>query len=327
MRTITLEEHFVTESFLRATGAYGKAAPPYMVKLRQKLLDLGSDRIAAMDEATIDYQILSLVSMGLDELDAATATPLVREINDDLAEAVRMHPGRLGGFAALALSDPKAAAIELERCITKLGFHGVLLDGTTGGLFLDDPRFLPIFEAAAQLGVPVYLHPAPPPEAVHEAYFSGLPDELGHLLSIAGWGWHAETGLHTLRLIVSGLFDRLPGLQLIIGHMGEGLPYAMARSSGILSRAANQLRQPVAAYFQSNIHLTTSGYFTQPPLRCALDVVGIDRLMFSVDYPFSPNTRGRAFLDDAARMLSIAEIEKLTHGNAEKLLKLSDQKL
>jgi len=168
----------------------------------------------------------------------------------------------------------------------------------------------------------LHLHPAPPPEPVRQAYFSGLPGELGHLLSIAGWGWHAETGLHTLRLIVSGLFDRLPTLQLIIGHMGEGLPYALARSSGILSQAAPGLRQPVASYFHTNIHLTTSGYFTVPPLRCALDVTAIDRLLFSVDYPFSPNTRGRAFLDGLTALLSPEDIAKLTHRNAERLLGL-----
>jgi uncharacterized protein len=220
------------------------------------------------------------------------------------------------------LHDPEKAAQELDRCITRLGFLGALLDGTTGGLFLDDPRFLPVWEAAAALRVPVYLHPAPPPEKVREAYYSGLPGELGMLLSIAGWGWHAETGLHSLRLIVSGLFDRLPDLQVIIGHMGEGLPYALARSSAVLSRAAPHLRQPVAEYFRSNIRVTTSGYFTQPPLRCALEVIGIDRLTFSVDYPFSPNTNGRAFLDSLAGILSPEDHAKLSRRNAEKLLKL-----
>jgi uncharacterized protein len=322
MRTITLEEHFVTESFLRATGAYGKDLPAYMEALQPKLLDLGAGRIAAMDEAALDFQVLSLAAMGIDQLDAATANALARDVNDELAEAVRAHPSRLGGFATLALKDPDTAAVELERCVTQLGFHGALVDGTTDGLFLDDPRFLPIFEAAAHLGVPVYLHPALPPEPVKNAYFSGLPGELGHLLSIAGWGWHAETGLHTLRLILSGLFDRFPSLQLIIGHMGEGLPYALARSSGVLSQAAPHLRQPVAAYFKSNIHLTTSGYFSQPPLRCAMDVVGIDRLMFSIDYPFSPNGRGRAYLDSLQELLSSEDLAKLVHRNAEALLGL-----
>ena len=322
MRTITLEEHFVTQSFLKAVGTYGHSAPPQIAALQPKLLDLGAGRIAAMDEASIDYQVLSLASMGFDALDASEATAVARDVNDELADAARANPARLGGFASLALKDPENAAKELERCVSELGFHGALLDGTTGGLFLDDSSFLPVFEAAVHLGVPIYLHPAPPPEPVGRAYFSGLPGELGQILSIAGWGWHAETGLHTLRLIVSGLFDRLPDLELIIGHMGEGLPYAMARTSGILSRAAKNLRQPVAEYFQSNIHITTSGYFSVPPLRCAVDVTGADRLMFSVDYPFSPNTHGRKFLDDLSAELGADEIENLAHGNAERLLKL-----
>jgi uncharacterized protein len=316
MSTITLEEHFVTESFVRVTGG------PRFAELQPKLADLGGGRISDMDAAGIDLQVLSLASMGIDTLDAATATALTRDVNDELAAAVRANPTRFAGFAALALKDANSAAAELDRCITRLGFRGALVDGTTGGLFLDDSSFLPFWEAAAHLNVPIYLHPAAPPEPVREAYFSGLPGELGFWLSIAGWGWHAETGLHTLRLIVSGLFDRFPTLQLIIGHMGEGLPYALARTSGVLSRGAPHLRQPVAAYFQSNIHLTTSGYFTVPPLRCALDVVGLDRLLFSVDYPFSPNTRGRAFLDSLSGLLGPEDMAKLTFGNAGSLLNL-----
>lgn len=324
MRTIALEEHFVTRSSLDATGV--PLLPrvwPQGGELQPKLLDIGAGRIAAMDAASIDFQVLSLsAAIGLDALDAATACPLARDINDELADAVRAHPKRLGGFATLPLQDPAAAAKELERCVTRLGFSGALVNGTTGGLFLDDPRFLPVFEAAAHLGAPIYLHPAPPPEPVDRAYFSGLPGETGHLLSIAGWGWHAETALHTLRLIVSGVFDKVPSLQLIIGHMGEGLPFALARTSGILSGASPHLRQPVAAYFQSNIHITTSGYFTQAPLRCALEVIGIDRLLFSVDYPFASNASGRSFLDSVPEILGPDDMAKLTHGNAERLLKL-----
>jgi hypothetical protein len=322
MSTITLEEHFVTESFLRATGAHDRETPPQLAELQSKLLDIGAGRIADMDKSGIDLQVLSLAAMGFDALDADTASSLARDINNELAAAVRSHPERFGGFATLALKSPATAAAELERSVTRLGFHGALLNGTTGGHFLDDSRFLPVFEAAAHLGVPIYLHPAPPPLPVRDAYYSGLPSELGFLLSIAGWGWHAETGLHTLRLIVSGLFDRLPALQLIIGHVGEGLPYALARSSGILSHAAPHLRQPVADYFQSNIHLTTSGYFTLPPLRCALEVVGIDRLLFSVDYPYSPNSRGRALLDSLPEILGEEDLAEFTHRNAEHLLGL-----
>jgi predicted TIM-barrel fold metal-dependent hydrolase len=332
MRTITLEEHFLTQSFLKAVHG-DRPVPTPIARLQPRLLDIGDGRIAAMDEGGISMQVLSLASMGFDALDSAAATSLAHDVNNELAAAVRANPTRLAGFAMLNLKDPSAAAKELERCITQLGFVGALVDGTIAveganppSLFLDDPRFTPFWDAAAQLGCPVYLHPAPPPEAVRDAYYSGLPGErgadLGFLLSIAGWGWHSETAIHSLRLIVSGLFDRHPGLQLIIGHMGEMLPMALARTSAVLSNAATHLQRPVAEYFQSNIHVTTSGYFTQPPLRCALDVLGIDRLLFSVDYPFSATTQGRGFLHDAAEWLSEEDMAKLAHGNAERLLKL-----
>jgi predicted TIM-barrel fold metal-dependent hydrolase len=320
MRTITLEEHFVTMDFLKATGAYGAAAPPAMAAVQPKLLDLGAGRIAAMDEGGVDYQVMSLAAMGFDKLDANEATPLAADVNDELADAIKANPTRLGGFAALALKDPETAAQEFERCVMKLGFKGALVDGMIDGCFLDDPKFTPIFETAVKLKVPVYLHPAPPPETVQKAYYSRLPGEIGMLLSIAGWGWHAETALHTLRLITTGLFDRLPELQLIIGHMGEMLPMALARSSGILS-GPSHLRQSVADYFRTNIHLTTSGYFTQPPLKLAVEVVGLDRLMYSVDYPFSANGRGKKFLEEAGGWLGQQELEKLAYVNAEKLLK------
>ena len=322
MKIITLEEHFVTRDFLKATGAYGNAATPEIAAMQPKLLDLGAGRIDAMDESGVDLQVLSLAAMGFDTLSADTAIPLAADANDELAAAIKAHPGRFAGWALLPVKSPEKAAAELDRCVQKLGFVGALLDGTTDGLFLDDARFLPVWETAARLGVPVYVHPAPPPEKVKEVYFSGLPEPVAQLLSIAGWGWHAETGLHTLRLICSGLFDRLPELQVIIGHMGEGLPYALARSSGMLSGPA-KLKQTVADYFKTNLHVTTSGYFTLPPFQCAREVIGLDRLMFSVDYPFSPNTRGKAFLEAASATLTDSEMHALTHGNAERVLKLA----
>ncbi len=320
MRTITLEEHFVTQDFLKATGAYGQGTPPDLQQMQGKLLDLGDDRIAAMDEAGISVQVLSLAALGIDKLDAASATPIIAGVNDELQAAVQEHPDRFAGFATLALKDPPSAAKELERCVTTLGFKGWLVDGTIDGKFLDAPEFVPVWEAANALGIPVYLHPAPPPKPVADVYFSGLPGEAGHLLSIAGWGWHAENGLHILRLIVSGLFDRFPKLQVIIGHMGEGVPYALARSSGILSHAVPNLRQKVADYFQSNVHITTSGYFTRPPFACAREVLGLERMMYSVDYPFSPTTRGSDFLGSLD--LNDEERTALVYGNAAKLLKL-----
>lgn len=319
MKTIALEEHFVTASFLKATGAYGAAAPPRLQRMQAQLLDLGDGRIAAMDEGGVDLQVLSLTTL-VGSLEPASASAVLRDVNDELAAAVSAHPSRFAGFAALNTRDPESAAKELERCVNDLGFKGALLSGTTDGEFHDQPKFIPIFEAANALRVPVYIHPAPPPPAVKSAYFSGLPGETGLVLSIAGWGWHAETGLHSLRLIVSGLFDRFPELQVIIGHMGEGVPYALVRSNQLLTSVARHLKLSVGEYFHRNFHVTTSGYFTLPPFQCAYEVVGIDRLMYSVDYPFSANTEGRDFLNSLK--LSDDEKSKLTHRNAQALLKL-----
>ena len=245
MRTITLEEHFVTREFLKATGGEGEETSPELGALRDKLLDLGDGRLAAMDEAGIDVQVLSLAAIGINKLDAREESAVLRGVHEEAAAAVKAHPHRFKAFATPGLRRPQEAVKEIDRCIRELGFAGVLLDGTTDGKFLDAPEFFPVLEAIAGLGVPLYLHPAPPPEQIRDVYYAGLPGDLGHLLSIAGWGWHAETGLHMLRLIVSGVMDRLPNLRIIVGHMGEGVPYALARSSGILSGPA-KLKRSVA---------------------------------------------------------------------------------
>lgn len=320
MRIVTLEEHFITQNFLKATASYALPNPQLEI-LRAKLLDLGTGRIAAMDEAGVDMQVLSLTTIGIESLEAAYATTLIHDVNDELAAAVAANPDRLAGFANLALQDPHDAAQELERCVTTLGFHGALVNGLSGGAFLDDPSFTPLFEAAQALDVPIYLHPAPPPEPVEEAYFSGLPGVTGEMLSIAGWGWHVETGLHALRLIVSGLFDHFPRLQIIIGHMGENLPYSLARSAAILAPVCGHLQRPLTEYFHENFHVTTSGYSSHPPFLCALQVVGVDRMLYSVDYPFCEMTTGQAFLNGLS--LAPADWEKLTHKNAEALLRLN----
>ena len=313
MRTITLEEHFVTEDFARATGAFG----PQMDVIRPKLLDLAAGRLAAMDEAGVDVQVLSLAALGIDQLPGAEETAVLRGVHDELHAAIQAHPERFRGFATPPMKEPEEAIREIERCVRELGFVGVMLDGTVDGKFLDAPEFFPVLEAIEALDVPLYLHPAPPPKQVAEVYYAGLPGELGYLLSIAGWGWHAETGLHVLRLIASGLMDRLPRLRVIVGHMGEGLPYALTRSSAVLSRAA-KLQRSVAETFRERFYVTTSGYFTAPPFECARAVLGFDRLLYSVDYPFSPNTHGEEFL----RSLALPEHEEaaLRGGHAAAVL-------
>lgn len=319
MKTITLEEHFVTKDFLKATGTYGQSGPEWMQQVRERLLDLGDGRVAAMDEGGVSLQVLSLAAMGVDELAAAEQTAVLRGVHDELAAAVKARPDRLAGFATPGMRDPAAAVKELERCVTELGFKGVLLDGTTDGKFMDAPEFFPVLEAIEALGVPLYLHPAPPPKVVKDAYYSGLPGEAGMLLSIAGWGWHAEMGLHLLRLIVSGVLDRLPKLQVIVGHMGEGVPYALARSNGVLSLVTKG-RRSVTEVMKDQVWVTTSGYFTRPPFDCCREVLGLEKMMYSVDYPFSANTKGQDFL--AGLTLNESEMAALVHGNAARVLGL-----
>ncbi len=321
MRIITLEEHMTTPDILKAApmGASG-ASPAFTESLNAKLLDVGEGRLADMDAAGINMQVLSVSANAVDKLDPSTANALVRDANDRMAAAVRAHPDRFAAFAHLALQEPDKAAAEMERCVRQLGFKGAMLNGTVNGQFLDHPRFTPIFEAAQALDVPIYLHPAPPPAPVMDAYYSGLPGQLGFFLSTAGWGWHVETGMHSLRLIVSGIFDRFPRLNIIIGHMGENLPFSIARSEAVMGRGAAKLKRSIGEYFCEHFYLTTSGYFTTPPFLCMQQVVGIERIMFSVDYPFSPNSIGRKFLDNLA--ISPQDMEQITHRNAEKLLKL-----
>jgi predicted TIM-barrel fold metal-dependent hydrolase len=311
VRVIAVEEHFLSERVVD---------PPYREDIRQKLLDLADSRIAAMDAAGIDVQVLSHASPGAQKLDAATAVGLIREENDRLAELVGRRPDRLAAFAALPTAEPRAAAGELERAVRTLGMKGALINGPTGGRFLDDQLFWPILECAESLEVPVYVHPAPPSPAIVDAYYSGFSPQVNTALATGAWGWHIETGLHVLRLILAGVFDRFPRLQVVIGHMGEALPFMLRRAMGPLGVEVTGLQRPLPEYFRENLHLTTSGFFSVPPFLNALLEVGADRMMFAIDYPFSTNERGRAFLD--AMPVGPADKEKIAHGNAERLLRL-----
>ena len=209
-----------------------------------------------------------------------------------------------------------------KLCIHTYGFVGALLEGTVAGAFLDQPRFLPVFEAAQALNVPIYLHPAPPPPAVNQAYFSDLEPPLNQLLATAAWGWHVETGLHCLRLIASGLFDRLPRLRMIVGHMGENLPFSIARADTVMRRAGLPLKRSIQEYFLEHFWITTSGYFSVPPLLCAREVMGADRILLSIDYPFSDLDNGHRLLQALNTHLPPGEIEKIAWKNAAALLRL-----
>jgi uncharacterized protein len=318
MRVIALEEHFWTPEIAEAIGALrnpdaGRGSP-----LEADLADLGERRLAAMDAAGIDLQVISHTTPGVQHLDAGTATPLARDANDRLAQAVAEHPARFAGLATLPTAAPDVAADELERAVSDLGLKGAMINGHTGGRFLDEPAFDVLLERAERLGVPLYLHPTEPVRAVREAYYEGFSPAVTWFLSAAAWGWHAETALHVLRMVLGGVFDRHPRLQLVIGHMGEMLPFMLQRVDDNLAPGVTGLDLLPSEYILRNVHITTSGLFSVPPLLCALMVFGADRVMFSVDWPYAPNEDGRRLLDAAP--LAPADLERLAHGNAERLL-------
>jgi uncharacterized protein len=314
MRVIAIEEHVFPRDLVAAAGLdLGPRAAP-----RADALDeCGAARLAMMDEAGVDVQILSLaLGNTIQELEPERSVAFARTINDRLAEIVATHPQRFAAFASLPMGAPERAATELERAVGELGHVGAMIYGQTGGTFLDDPSVRPVLATAERLEVPIYLHPAPPPKAVADVYFSGLEPDRSLALATAGWGWHAECGMHVLRMVLGGVFERFPALQLIVGHMGENLPFSLHRADAMIGPAMSGVAETVLGH----VHISTCGYHTDAPLRCALDVFGADRILFSVDHPFGDTARATAFLHRAP--VSDEVREKIAHANAERLLGL-----
>lgn len=316
MRTIALEEHYATPAFMAGPGRHLRAD----AELAGRLCDLGDERIAEMDAARIDVQVLSLSPPGVEQLDANQAVALAREANDVLAGAVGRHPGRFAGFAALPIPAPESAAGELERAVRHHGFKGAVIHGHSRGRYLDDAIFRPVLERAEALQVPLYLHPTPPPQEVIDASYAGFGPEVTARLASSAWGWHIETGTHLLRLVLGGVFDRYPGLQLVIGHMGEVLPFMMPRLEVALPAAVTKLSRPVGDYLRENVHYTFGGFNWTPTFLTLLLQVGVDRIMFSADHPYRSMADARAFLDRLP--VSPADREQIAHANAERLLGL-----
>jgi len=292
----------------------------------QRLRDVGAERIARMDAAGVDVQVLSITTPGTQVLDAAEAVPLARDANDFLADTVRARPDRFVALATLPTPDPEAAARELERCVTEHGLVGAQLVPLTGDRYLDDPAFRPVFEAAAALRVPLYLHPGLPLPAARQSMYGGFDEWTGLILSSGGWGWHADTGLATLRLILSGTFDRHPDLQVVLGRWGEML-VPFADRADILSEGNTGLERRVLEYITHNLNVSAGGMLSHRMLATALEVLGPDRVMYSDDDPYHGMKGDFAGIDEARRFvetspLAPADRAKLGHLNAERLFRV-----
>jgi predicted TIM-barrel fold metal-dependent hydrolase len=321
-RVVALEEHFLLPDLIGRLGDHAGSMSWLNPATSAQLADLGAARIADMDANGIDVQVLSASMPGADLLDGQDGVDYAVAVNDRLAAAVSEHPARFGGFAHLPMRSPAAAADELQRSVEQLGLSGAMINGTTSGLFIDHPSFTVLLERAEALDVPLYLHPNLPPAPVADAYYSGLPQPAGQLLATGLFGWHAEVAIHVMRLVLSGATARYPRLKFIIGHMGELLPAAIGRADAILARS-DAFPGSLLEHVAERVYVTTSGIFTVPPLLAALTTFGADRIMFSVDYPYSDNRDGAAYL--RALPVSPADRAKIAHQSADSLLRLKAQ--
>ena len=328
MRVVALEEHFTVPALVRRIdpaaisqrGFRPRTVPPNAPNPLAILPEIGELRLRSMDEAGITVQVLSNTGPGPDLVPGTDGIAMAREMNDHLAAAIARCPDRFAGFAVLPTLSPEACAAELVRSVKDLGFAGALINGTTDGRFLDHPSYDGLLAAAVELDVPIYIHPHLAPEPVRQAYYSDLQPGAGRVLEAAGWGWHSETAIHVLRLVLSGALDRHPRLKLIIGHMGEMLPMMLDRIDQVFALDIGHLERPISRAILDQVWLTTSGVFNEPPFLAALLTFGIDRILFSVDFPYASNAKGREFLDRLS--LAPADMMKLTHGNADALLRL-----
>ncbi|MFZ0384821.1 MAG: amidohydrolase family protein [Solirubrobacteraceae bacterium] len=324
MRTIGTEEHFVSDEVVAAWSRLDSSArddsrasaPPG--DLGERLREVGARRIAAMDEAGLDVQVISLTSPGLHNLPADEAAGLQVETNDRISELAKIHPDRLQGFASLAMTAPDAAAHELDRAVTTLGLNGALVFCRTGERNLDHRDHWPIFEAAASLRAPLYIHPQIPQPRVRDALYAGFDDAIDNAFATFGIGWHYEAGVQFLRLALAGVFDRFPDLQVILGHWGEVVLFYLDRVDGLAMQA--KLPQSFSEYVRRSAYITPGGVYSQRYLRWAAEVVGIERIMFATDYPYRPGPKGGVehFLRTAG--LDRADQERIAAGNWDALV-------
>jgi uncharacterized protein len=331
MRIITVEEHFQhPEAVARVLELSGP--PPdepdagFATFLddftpdRDSAERLAGERLAHMDRVGIDIQVVSHGANSPGALDHPEAVELCRTVNDSLAEQISQHPNRFRGFATIPLHDPDAAADEMRRCVNELGFVGALVMGTCGGLFLDDDRFDPVLRAAEEVDLPIYVHPGVPPNPVTAAYYTGnWPTAIRFLFSAPAFGWHAEAGIHVLRLILSGALDRHPSLKLLSGHWGELVAGWLDRLDETIDRA-NYLGRSVSDYYREHVWITPSGLYSQNQLNFFLAEVGAERIIHSEDFPYVIRDNVSEFLEKAD--LSDDERSAIAYRNAEKVMRI-----
>ncbi len=317
-KKIALEEHFMHPDFVDYwSNTAVNISPELFGKVRNKLEDFGESRLTEMDNIGVEKSILSLAGPGVQaEYFTSKAVERSKFINDYLAEKILDKRSRYGGFAHLAMQDPKAAADELERTTRDLEFSGALVNGITNGAYLDDDRFSVLWERSSDLNVPIYIHPNNPADV--PAMYQGHSEMWGPV-----WSWTVETGSPALLIIFSGIFDRFPNAKLILGHMGETLPYQLWRFDSrwaISNRGSKTLKRLPSEYFKKNFWCTTAGVCSDEPLRCAIEALGADRVMFSVDYPFERSEDAGKWIDKA----NLSEIERsmVCYENAKSLLRL-----
>jgi predicted TIM-barrel fold metal-dependent hydrolase len=313
--TIALEEHYCDADLVALFAANEQKRPPH---IEQRLFDIGEIRLREMDEAGIDIQVLSHGGPGTQKLDPTTAVRMAKQTNDRLGALISEHPTRFAGFAVLPTPAPEAAADELERSVTELGFKGALVNGLTNGKFLDEKQFWPIFARAQALDVPIYLHPAFPSPAVSEVYYNDYAREFPELNGPV-WGFTAETANQAIRMVLSGVFAEYPRLKIILGHLGEGLPFLLWRINDLLHRPMDG-GLTFTETFRKHFYLTTSGNFSDTALACSIAEMGIDKIMFSVDWPFASNKAGTDWVKGTT--LSPQDKAKILGGTAKRLLDL-----
>ena len=318
MRLIAMEEAFALPDVLARRPLTRTSTSPELIDVwNRRLVDFTEERLPLMDKYGIAVQVLSLTVPGIQGLtDPGEAVAEARRANDFLAEVIARHPDRFKGFAAVPLQDPRAAAAELERAVTVLGLSGALVNDHTGGHYYDEPRFDVFWDKLAELDVPLYLHPgAPPADQWH--LLKGRPELVGPV-----WTWGAETAGHALRLVLGGVFDRHPRARLVLGHMGEGLPFHLARlDSRYACQSDRPLRRKPSAYFGDNVLVTVSGVWSHAALTGAIAELGVDAVMFAVDYPYESTETAVEFLRSAP--LAAEDLEKVAHLNAARLLRLN----